>query len=101
MKLLNLQSIKNMTIDTKKGINIPSWAVAIIIPLIIAIGGYAIGIATIDARTSVKIEHIEAELIRIEANKASVESVQNIIKSLDRIETKLDKHIELSNGARK
>ena len=42
-----------MTIDTKTGITIPSWAIAIIIPLIIAISGYAIGIATIDARTSV------------------------------------------------
>ena len=86
-----------MTIDTKTGITIPSWAIAIIIPLIIAISGYAIGIATIDARTSVKIEHIELELMRIERTKSSIESVQNITKSLDRIENKLDKHIESSD----
>jgi hypothetical protein len=88
-----------MTI-VRRDITIPSWAVNVFIPALIAVVGYVIGLTTINARTSTRLDNLERECVRIEASKANdekVEAVESTLQSVQgtviRIEQKLDRHI--------
>ena len=71
-----------MTINSKN-IIIPSWLISVLMPVLIAGVGYAIGIGRIDAKTEVKIEHLHEEVIELKTTKASDEKVDGVIQRLD------------------
>ena len=88
-----------MTID-RRDLKIPAWVLSIIIPLVIAIVGYAIGISTVSARSEIRLDHLHEEVIELNEKKASderVNGVETLLESVQgtviRIETKLDEHI--------
>jgi hypothetical protein len=83
-----------MTIDKREVITIPKWLVIVLIPIIMgSIGGFAVG--RFDAgRNSKQIEVNTKRLDVVERNKVDMETFKVIEGSLQRIEDKLDKHID-------
>ena len=71
-----------MTIDAKP-IAVPAWVFSTVIPLVLGVITYVIGLNTINAKTEVKLEHLHEEVIRLEAGKASDEKVDGVINRLD------------------
>jgi len=81
-----------MTIE-KKELTIPSWVVSLIVPLIITVIGYTIGIIKINTQTVTEIDHLKSEVIRLDGAKAGAQRVEDMQNTLIRIENKIDNYI--------
>jgi len=83
-----------MTIE-KREITIPSWVVTAVVSIAITVIGYTIGSARVEAQTTTEVGFIQKEVKDLDRVKASKESVENLESILLRVESKLDRHIEL------
>ena len=83
-----------MTFATPKEIRIPVWLFTILVPLIIMIAGYFMTNAKLSATYGTKLENTEKAIIKLENGKADKDVYDMLKTQLDRIETKLDKHLE-------
>ena len=79
-----------MTITTK-GVTVPSWAISILLPIIIVGIGYYVGLSNLTSKTEVKIEHLHEEVIELKASKASDEKVDGVINRLDDMQGSMDR----------
>jgi len=84
-----------MTID-RKDVKIPAWLLSIVIPLVIAIVGYAIGISSVSARSETRLDHLHEEVLELNEKKASDERVDGIQTTLDDVKgtvIRIEQHI--------
>ena len=78
-----------MTIE-KREITIPSWVISAIIPIIITVAGYTVGITRINVRAETDIANIKINVERLDKDKANKEMVDVIYETLKRVELKID-----------
>jgi hypothetical protein len=79
-----------MTIDKDKTVKIPVWLIVVILPLVISVGA-AITTSQINMASTKRQVEVNTKVLEQKANQGEFE----IIKAqLNRIETKIDKHIE-------
>lgn len=91
-----LQIFGNMTLDKKEVITLPKWLVIIVAPMIVA------GIVTYGSvnfwkgSAETKINRAEAEIQKLDEKKLDRDEFEQLMKTINRVEDKLDKHIEQS-----
>lgn len=85
-----------MTVDKNKTVNIPIWLISVLLPLIVAlVVSYGMYQST-NAKLQVKIDRNEIEIEK----RVTKDEIYMIIKSLERIERKLDNHIAQQDNSK-
>lgn len=83
-----------MTVDKKEVITIPKWLVIWVIPMIISLIVAYGTISTWKGSYETKAIRNEQEIIRLQDQKVDRNEIANLREQLNRIESKLDQHIE-------
>jgi uncharacterized membrane protein (DUF106 family) len=83
-----------MTVDKKEIITIPKYLVIIVVPIIVSVLSSLITDATTKATLETKITKQDQEIQQLFETKTDRTEQTLIMKSLDRIEAKLDGHID-------
>lgn len=82
-----------MTVDKDRYIKIPIWLVSVFLPILIALiisfGAYKVSSATFETKIKRNEQEIEKRVTRDEFDL--------VLKGIERIENKLDKHITVNN----
>ena len=83
-----------MTIDKKDVVTLPKWLVILVLPMIIsAIVAYGL-VSETKATLETKSVRNEQEITRLQDQKIDRNELNQLINTLNRIELKLDNHIE-------
>lgn len=83
-----------MTVDRNSTIKIPTWIITVALPMVVAgVISYGVNKAN-EARTDEKISQHSVAIKTIQETKVDRNEQNLILNSLQRIEEKLDRHIE-------
>lgn len=83
-----------MTVDKKDVVTIPKWLVIVILPLLVSILGSLVTVATAKANLESGVDNNEKQINKLFEQKTDRNEQALIMKSLERIESKLDDHLK-------